>query len=222
VSKDKVSIIIPTVNEEKGIRLVLQKIPPHLNCEIIVVNGCSTDRTVKIAKNLGAKVITEKRKGYGRAYKTGLKYAKGNIIATLDGDGSYNPKDIEALVKVLKDRGVDFVSGNRLRNLEKGSMNSLQKFGNWLISMISNILFNTKIYDSQSGMWVFYKNLLKKIKLKEDGMSFSSEIKLEAYKKAKFLEYPISYKKRIGKKKEKMLKQGYEILKFLLKKRLGP
>jgi hypothetical protein len=220
MNKNKVSIVIPTLNEEEGISLILRKIPPDLNCETIVVDGCSTDRTVEMAKKHGAKVIIEKRKGYGRAHKTGFKYGKGNIIATLDGDGSYDPKHIKTLIKVLRDKNVDFVSGDRLSNLEIDSMSPIHKFGNWLISLVSNILFGTKIHDSQSGMWVFHKNLLKKLNLNENGMSFSSEIKLEAYKKAKFLEYPISYKKRIGRKKQNFFIQGYGILKFLFKRRL--
>jgi len=220
MDKNRVSIVIPTLNEEEGIGLTLRKIPLGLNCEIIVVDGCSTDRTVEVAKKHGAKVIIEKRKGYGRAYKTGFKYGKGNMIATLDSDGSYDPKDIKSLIKVLRDKNVDFVSGDRLSNLEMGSMGTVHEFGNWLISMASNVLFGTKTHDSQSGMWVFRRDLLKKINLKENGMSFSSEIKLEACKKARFLEYPISYKKRIGRKKQNFLIQGYGIFKFLLKRRL--
>jgi len=215
-----ISVIIPTLNEAEGIGYVLRKMPKEIS-EIIVVDGNSTDGTVEIAKKYGARIIIEKRRGYGRAYKTGFKYAKGKIIATLDGDGSYNPKDIIRLVDVLEKKKVDFVSGNRFRRLGKGSMSFVHYFGNFLISIILNILFFTKIYDTQSGMWVFYRNLLKKIKLKENGMSLSSEIKLEAYKKAKFLEYPIYYNKRFGKKKENTFKQGYSILRFLFKRRFS-
>jgi len=215
----KVSIVIPTLNEEEGIDFILRKIPKDLNCETIVADNGSMDRTVEVAKKYGARVVHEKKRGYGSAYKSGFKHAKGNIIATMDGDASYDPQDIKKLLKVLKEKNVDFVSGDRLKNLKRESLPFLNLIGNYILSFISNMMFSTRIHDSQSGMWVFYKELLKKIELKEDGMSFSSEIKLEAWEKGKFVEHPISYHKRKGKKTMNTFKQGFQILIFLLKRR---
>jgi len=219
--KVKLSIIIPTLNEEDGIKKVLKRCSKLVfNKEIIIVDSGSTDRTVEIAKKYGSRIIIEKRKGYGRAYRTGFKYAKGEFIATMDGDGSYDPRDISKLFKILKNRKNVFISGDRFKNLKKESMPFINRFGNRLISWTSNLFFDTDIKDSQSGMWIFHRDLLKKFRLKEDGMSFSSEIKLEAYNKSKFIEYSISYEVRSGKKKMNPFKQGRKILKFLLKRAL--
>lgn len=218
----ELSIIIPTLNEENGIRIVLERCSTlSITKEIIIVDGGSTDRTVEIANEFDAKVIIEKRKGYGRAFRTGFKHAKGTFIATMDGDGTYDPRDIFKLFKLLENERNVFISGNRLKNLKKESMPLINRLGNRLISFMSRLLFDTNIKDSQSGMWLFRRNLLKKLRLKEDGMSFSSEIKLEAYEKSKFIEYPISYETRLGKKSMNAFKQGYGILKFLLKRALS-
>src|SRR5437867_13251114 len=90
-----VSVIIPTLNEEEGIKQTISAIPKEklsdqgYDLQILVVDGCSTDLTRDVAESLGANVISEKRKGYGRAYKTGFREARGDIIVTLDGDGTY-------------------------------------------------------------------------------------------------------------------------------------
>lgn len=214
----KVSFVIPTLNEESGIGSVLEKIPKDLDCEVIVVDNGSTDRTVEIAKSLGARIIREKKKGYGSAYKTGFKHVGGEIIATLDGDDTYDPRDVKRLLKVMEEKKVEFVSGDRLKNLKKGSMTWLHVFGNNLISFSSNLMFGTNIHDSQSGMWVFYRDLLKRFNLEEAGMSLSSEIKLEAWKKARFVEEPISYYERKGKKTTNSFRQGFQIMRYLLKR----
>lgn len=221
VNRRGISVVIPTLNEEEGIGPLLQKIPKDLDCEVIVVDNGSTDKTVEIAKRYGARVIHEKKRGYGSAYKAGLSSAQGDIIATMDGDDTYDPQDIKKLLKILEQKNVDFVSGDRLKNLKKGVMPPLNLIGNYILSFLSNLLFSTRIHDSQSGMWVFYRDLLEKFNLNEDGMSFSSEIKLEAWEKSRFVEYPISYHKRKGKKTMNVFKQGFQILVFLLKRRLS-
>jgi len=220
-SKVKLSIIIPTLNEENGIKKVLKRcslLP--FNKEIIMVDGGSTDRTIEIAKKYDVRIVTEKRMGYGRAYRTGFKHTRGEFIATMDGDGSYDPRDINKLFKILKNRKNVFISGCRFKNLKKESMPLINRFGNRLSSWVSNLFFGTDIKDNQSGMWLFHKDLLKKFILMEDGMSLSSEIKLEAYNKSRFIEYPISYEIRLGPKTMNPFKQGYGIFKFLLKRAL--
>lgn len=222
-----VSVVIPTLNESKGIGSVLENIRklkrrhPSLIREVIVVDGNSTDGTADIARSYGAKVVLEKRKGYGRAYRTGFARARGDLIATLDGDGSYDPAYIPKMLEVLEREDADFVSGDRLKLLQKESMPLFRNIGNSLISVGSNILFSTNIKDNQSGMWVFRKRLLNKLVLKEDGMPFSTEIKLETYKKGKFVEIPVKFYEREGKRSTNALKQGYTIFKYLLKKRFS-
>src|SRR3990172_2047626 len=109
----KISVVIPCYNEEKGIRKVITKLPDFVD-EIIVVDNNSSDGTGDVARNLGGKVIFESRKGYGRAYKTGLKAAKGDIIVTMDGDGTYPTLAIPYLVDVLVEEELDFISARRI------------------------------------------------------------------------------------------------------------
>ncbi|RLF75321.1 MAG: glycosyltransferase family 2 protein, partial [Thermoplasmata archaeon] len=93
----KVSVVIPTLNEERSIGKVLEMLPRREDYEVVIVDGLSTDRTVDIAKEKGARVVMERRRGYGRAYKTGFKEARGRIIVTMDGDLTYPAEMVEEL-----------------------------------------------------------------------------------------------------------------------------
>lgn len=199
--KPKVTVIIPTLNEGESIGQTLDEIPRDFaELEILIVDGLSKDRTVEIAKKKGAKVILEKRKGYGRAYKTGFKKATGDIIVTLDGDTTYPAYDIPRVVKMLIDEDLDFITCDRLSTLKKEAMTKKHRFGNWVLAKTTNILFWMKIKDSQSGMWVFWRKILKKINLTSDGMPLSQEIKIEVFKNPniKTIEIPVEYRIRIG------------------------
>ena len=95
----KVTVIIPTLNEEQSIGQTIDQIPKDFaNIEIMIVDGLSKDRTVEIAKEKSARVVMEKRKGYGRAYKTGFAEAKGDIICTLDGDTTYPAEEFHQVL----------------------------------------------------------------------------------------------------------------------------
>ena len=214
------SVIIPTINEEKSIGSTIKSVSKALKGvrhEIIIIDTNSTDRTVSIAKSLGAKVVNEPRRGYGRAYKTGFRHAKGDIIVTLDADSTYPVEDTMKLVSVLE-KGFDFVSGMRIRS---ENMSLLHRFGNWTITTTANVLFFTRFRDSQSGMWVFKKSLLKSMKLTNDSWPFSGEIKIEAWRHGRFCEVPIPYGLRKGQSKVRSWKVGWENIKFLFKKRFG-
>lgn len=215
------SVIIPTINEGKSIGGTIKSIKKSLKNvkhEILIIDTNSTDRTVAIAKSLGAKVISEPRRGYGRAYKTGFARAKGDIIVTLDADSTYPVESVMKLVKILEDRNVDFISGMRQRSK---SMSLLHRFGNWAITTTANVLFFTKFKDSQSGMWVFRRNFLKGMNLTNDSWPFSGEIKIEAWRRGRFIEVPIAYRKRRGESKVRSWKVGWENIKFLFKKRFS-
>src|SRR5262249_19297387 len=96
----RISVVIPCHNEEEGVRAVIEQMPAVAD-EILVVDNASTDRTSEVARSLGARVVYEGRKGYGRAYKTGFEKARGDIIVTMDGDGTYPPNSIPLLLHVL-------------------------------------------------------------------------------------------------------------------------
>ena len=219
----KISVIIPTLNEEESIGLVLDKIPrdPRYEWEIIIVDGDSKDRTREIAEEKGAKVIVEKRKGYGRAYKTGFDAATGDIIVTMDGDDTYPAEKVVELVEHLLTNNLDFVSCERFSLMKKGAMSLTHKVGNTILTWSTRLLFGVKIKDSQSGMWVFRREILKDLKLTSDGMPFSEEIKIEAWRKFKCEEVPIEYRERKGEVKLNTWKDGFRNLIFLFKKKFS-
>ena len=167
-SKLSVSILIPTLNEELGIEKTLSSIPRKeltilgYDLEILVIDGGSTDQTREIASRMGARVIIENQKGYGRAYKTGFVEAKGNILVTLDADGTYPAENIPDYVHRLTENGADFITVNRFSKMENGAMSISHKVGNKILSTAMRLLYSVEVKDSQSGMWVMKKVLLTK------------------------------------------------------------
>jgi glycosyltransferase involved in cell wall biosynthesis len=218
----RITIVIPCLNEEEGIRKVLAEVPPPVD-EVIVVDNNSTDRTAQVAQEMHAKVIFEKERGYGRAYKTGLFQAQGDIILTLDGDHSYPIQSIVDLLDILIDENLDFLSASRFPIKREGAMSFKHYIGNKILSLTMSILFGKWIKDSQSGMWVFRKEALSKMRLESNGMSFSEEIKIEAIinKDINFEEVPIDYSQRAGEVKLKPWRDGLKNILFLFKKRFS-
>ena len=157
----KISVVIPALNEEDGIGKTLDMINRDYfkkkgwDLEILVVDGNSTDKTRDVAKKKGARVIIEPRKGYGRAYKTGLKEVKGDIIVTGDADATYPFDKIHEYIEYLLKNNLDFITTNRFANLERGAMSVKHRFGNLILSLTLCVLFQIWLRDSQSGMWIF-------------------------------------------------------------------
>ncbi len=216
----KITVVIPCLNEEEGIARVLARIPDLVD-EIIVVDNNSTDRTADVAREEGATVVHEDKRGYGRAYKTGLLHAKGDIVITLDGDHSYPVDALSYLIKALLDSGVRFVSASRFPIQDRESMAVKHMIGNIGLSLVASLLFFRRIRDSQSGMWIFYRDALEKMNLISDGMAFSEEIKLEAILNPGigFMECPIRYSNRAGEIKLRPWRDGWHNLMFLFRKR---
>jgi glycosyltransferase involved in cell wall biosynthesis len=211
------------MNEEKSIGMVIDEVKKAIEnsrpFEVVVVDTDSEDRTREIAAEKGARVIAEPRRGYGRAYKTGFEQASGEFIATLDADMTYPAGDIPQLLDMLESKGLDFITTNRFARMDKGAMSAKHRFGNWVLSATTRILFRVKLKDSQSGMWVFRKSILGKLSVESDGMSYSEELKIEAFKKTKAVEVPISYGVRMGEAKISSWGDGLGNLKYLFKKR---
>jgi glycosyltransferase involved in cell wall biosynthesis len=220
---NNITVVIPCLNEEEGIALVLSRIPPFVD-EVIVVDNGSTDRTAEVAASLGAQVIREEIPGYGRAYKTGLANARGDIIVTLDGDHSYPVDAISYLLEALLKSGVRFVSASRFPIQNPGAMSFKHKFGNVVLSVVMSVLFFRWIKDSQSGMWIFYRDILDHMSLRSDLMAFSEEIKIEALRLRSigFKEIPINFSNRKGEIKLQPWRDGFRNLFFLLRKRFRP
>jgi hypothetical protein len=174
----------------------------------------------------GAKTIIESRRGYGRAYKTGLNNVTGNIIVTGDGDATYPFDCIHEYIQKLIDSDLDFITTDRFAELKQGSMSIKHRFGNMVLAFTLKILFFINIRDSQSGMWIFKKDALNKIQPIDkfnDGMPFSEEIKIEMFssKKIKAKEIPSKLYTREGEVKLESFKDGWKNLKFLFIKRVA-
>jgi len=222
MAEGKVSVIIPTMNEEQSIGLVIDEVRTALGSrdhEILVVDTNSKDRTREIATGKGAVVIDEPRRGYGRAYKSGFERATGDVIATLDADMTYPASEIPKLASMLESQGLEFITTDRFADMEKGAMGLKHRVGNWLLSTTARLLFRVKVRDSQSGMWVFRKDILPRLELVSDGMALSEEMKIEAFRKAKAAEVPITYRVRVGDVKLNAWSDGLGNLKYLFKKR---
>ena len=175
----RITVIIPCLNEEQGLERVLPRIPSFVD-EVIVVDNGSTDRTAEVARSYGAIVIREHVRGYGRAYKRGFRYATGDIIVTLDGDHSYPVDAISYLLEAFFHLNVDFLNASRFPVRDPNAMSWKHRLGNRILSLAMSLLYFHWVSDSQSGMWVFRRSILREMELEADGMAFSEEVKIEA------------------------------------------
>jgi len=228
-SMKSVSIIIPAINEEEGIEKTISAIPRQklkemgYSVEIIVIDGGSKDRTAELATRAGAKIIVELRKGYGLALKTGFNAAVGDIIASADADHTYPVEDIPELLAFMEKNKLEFLNTDRFKMMDEDAMKLRNKIGNIVLSLAARILFGLPFNDSQSGMWFMRKYVWDAIRerTKSDGMAFSEEIKIEAFRAGfKCEEIGIKYHKRKGKAKLNAWRDGLGNMLHLLKKRL--
>jgi glycosyltransferase involved in cell wall biosynthesis len=215
-----ITIIIPCLNEEQGIEKVLRAMPEFVD-EVIVVDNASTDRTSDVARSLGAKVIREDVRGYGRAYKRGFAVATGDLIITLDGDHSYPVDALSYLIEAFLHLDVDFLNTSRFPVRDSSAMSFKHKIGNLMLSVAMSVLYFRWVRDSQSGMWVFRRSIIKDMKLESDSMAFSEEIKVEVLRNSRlrFGEISILYSARLGEKKLNPWRDGIQNMWFLAKKR---
>lgn len=219
----EVSVVIPTKNEEASIATCLQKVKDTfekfgINGEIIVADN-STDKTPIIAQNLGAKVVTPDRLGYGYAYRFGFSQAKGEYLVMGDADNTYDFGDIPRLIEPLRSGTADMVMGSRLNGeIKKGSMPALHQYiGNPLLTWFLNFFFKAGVSDSHSGFRAFTRESLEKMNLKSSGMEFASEMIIDAARKGiRIAEVPIIYHPRIGESKLSSFNDGWRHLKFML------
>jgi dolichol-phosphate hexosyltransferase len=218
----RITVIIPCLNEEQGIEQVLRRMPAFVD-EVIVVDNGSTDRTSDVARSFGAKVIREEVRGYGRAYKRGFREATGDLIITLDGDHSYPVDAISYLLEAFLHLDVDFLNASRFPVRDPRAMSFKHKFGNLVLSAAMSVLYFRWVRDSQSGMWVFRRSILDYMVLEADGMAFSEEIKIEALRnrRIRFGEISILYTSRLGEVKLNPWRDGFYNLGFLVRKRFA-
>lgn len=217
-----VSLIIPTWNEAAGIAYTLRSVPSVVD-EIVVVDAHSQDGTAEIARANGARVFSEARRGYGRAFKTGFNAAKGDLLVCVDGDGTYPTGAIPELLEHLLDRDMQFVSCARFPLTDPKAMRARNAFGNRVISTAASVLWLDPIYDVLSGMWGMRREAWVQLDLVSDSWNFSEEIKLRAREQfgARMSEMHIHYAERLGETKLAPWRVGVENLVWLGLMRVG-
>jgi len=217
----KITDLICTLNEQDNLPYVLPKIPKWVD-EILLVDGHSTDRTVEIAKEIcpEIRVLYQPKKGKGDALRYGIQQASGDIIVTLDADGSTDPEEMPKFIEPLLN-GYDFAKGSRFLN-KQPNMPLLRRFGNGLFAWLTNILYGTKYTDLCAGLNAFWRRILPE--LDPSGTSYLDEPTLNIrLKKMELKVVEISQRdggRIIGKANENFLLQGWRILRIILTERL--
>lgn len=204
--KDQVTVVVPTLNEADAISQVIEEIKEEGYHNIIVVDGYSTDRTDRIAFGNGVKLAYQHGIGKAGAVKTALEHEKKPYVLFMDGDGTYDPKDIWRLIN--HSDHYSHVIGAR----DKKHIGLTHRFGNWVISQLFSLLFSTRMTDVCSGMYLLETDEAKNYNLEEPG--FVAEIELAAQSAAsqQLTEVPINYRPRIGKAKLNTWRDGRAIL----------
>ncbi len=225
-------VLLPALNEAEGIGRTLHRLPKDAlatsgwELEVLVVDGASTDGTAQVAAGLGAKVLVEARRGYGRAYKSGLPHADGDVVVTADADDTYPLDELVDYLAAYQTRRLDFATVDRFAHLEKGSMSLTHRIGNRILSAAARLLFRVRLHDSQSGMWILSRQAIRSLPLQDmsDGMAFSQEIKLAAFRGGhlRAAELPGRYHPRVGQEKLVRWQDGPRNLWSLVKRRLRP
>jgi len=225
--KPLVSVVIPALNEAGTIERVieqLKRISPYPT-EIIVVDGGSYDGTQERALNGGAKIIFDRRPGYGRAIRTGLEHATGEAVVVIDADGTYRVEDLPRLLSLLIEGKADIALASRLGGtILPGAMEGLNYVGNRMFAFIYDLLFRMRLKDTQTGFRALSRRALEVISLTEDGMPISTEILVQAAKRSlRIVEIPSLYRPRTGESKTKLrpFRDGLKILRTMAVQKLA-
>jgi len=224
-----VSLVIPAMDEEEAIGECIRRAMDvfdemGIEGEVIVADS-SSDSTPKVALSLGAVVVKPEKLGYGNAYLAGFARARGEYIVMMDGDLTYDPREMDEFIKLLERGEADLVMGTRLKGtIEEGAMPALHRYvGNPLLTRILNLLFGAGISDSHCGMRAISREALDGLHLRAGGMEFASEMVIEASrKKLRIREVPITYSPRKGASKLRSFSDGWRHLRFMMLYRPGP
>ena len=214
----KVSVVICSLNEAKNLPYVLPKVPSWVD-EVILIDGHSTDCTLEVAKKLrpNIRLLYQPNNGKGDALKYGVAVSKGDIIVTLDADGTYPPEAIPDFVQAIM-QGNDFAKGTRFKDMKPACMPANRQFGNRLLAATSNLLFFTRYTDICSGYYAFRKELFQKVSLSSNGFEMEQELFVKIGKmKLKVAEVPHFYKSRMyGVSKTRDFRQGIKDLLWII------
>jgi len=207
VEKDKVTIVLPTLNEEAAIGKVIDEIKAEGYSRILVVDGYSKDKTVEIAREKGADVIYQHGVGKAGAIKTAIEHVNTPYILFMDGDHTYDPKDISKFLEHAE--SYDEIIGFRVN---RENIPILNRFGNWIISKTFNLLTGSNIRDVCSGMYLIKTSKAKELSIETSSFDVEVEIAMQVLANGEVTEVPINYRKRIGKPKLSSFKHGIRII----------
>ncbi len=197
-NKEEVCILIPTLNEGLTIGNIIMEFKALGYNHILVIDGKSTDNTVKVARENGAVVRTQSGKGKGNAIIEAFEVIEQPYILMLDGDGTYSAKDAEKLLTPLF-LGFDQVIGDRLINAEEGSFSRLNLFGNHMLNLLFKVAHSRDLHDILSGYRAFTRLGIQQMHLKETGFEIETEISVEAVRNGqRIMVVPIRYSRRPG------------------------
>ena len=197
-NKDEVCILIPTLNEGLTIGNIVREFTALGYTHILIIDGKSTDNTVKSAREAGATVRTQSGKGKGNAIIEAFEVIEQPYILMLDGDGTYSAKDAEKMLTPLF-LGFDQVIGDRLINAEEGSFSHLNLFGNHMLNLLFKIAHSRDLHDILSGYRAFTKLAILQMHLKEKGFEIETEISVESVRNGqRVMVVPIKYSSRPG------------------------
>jgi glycosyltransferase involved in cell wall biosynthesis len=217
-----VSVVIPCLNEAENIESCVSAaleaiVRMGVRGEVVVADNNSEDDSAQLAERAGARVIVERRRGYGSAYLAGFKASRGRYIVMADADLTYDFDEIPRFVAALED-GAEMVIGDRMDNIQPGAMPWLHQYiGNPILTGLLNLFFRTGISDAHCGMRALRRDVLPRLDLRTTGMEFASEMVIRASKeKLRIAEFPIEYHPRGGESKLSSFRDGWRHLRFLL------
>jgi glycosyltransferase involved in cell wall biosynthesis len=192
-----ITLIIPALNEAACIGPLLAELPAGLIQELLIVDNGSTDDTAGVARRAGARVIVEPRRGYGYACAAGVAAASGELLAFMDGDGSFIPGELAALLAPLLDGSADMVLGTRMRGgMAAGAMPPHQRFGNRLVARLMDRLYGLRLTDL-GPFRVVHRDLLNMLDMREMTYGWPVEMIVKAARHgARIVELPVSYRPR--------------------------
>lgn len=217
ISPEDVTIIIPTLNEADGIGRVIDAFKEQGYANILVIDGNSEDGTREIAKGKGAIVVVQSGRGKGQAVAEAFSLVNTEVAVLIDGDGTYDPYDIENMLEPIRRGIADHVIGNRLIKYEKGAFTRLNIIGNKILNWLFRVMYGVELYDILSGYRALTKDVYKNVNLTKHGFEVETELTVETLAKGfRIVEVPVNYYSRRGKTKLSPLGDGLKIGRTIL------